>query len=111
MTSKEVPMPRTKPPYAPDFKFEAVRLARRLDRSVRQTATDLVTPFDTLRHWLRQNQLDARERHDGLTSEELEELHRLRRETRRFWKEKEILIQAAAFFAQEMDSRRPGRSS
>ena len=64
-------MPRTKPPYAPDFKIEAVRLAKRGDRSVRQTAKDLGISYDTLRYWLKQTQLDAGERHDDLTSEEL----------------------------------------
>lgn len=103
-------MPRTKPPYPPDFKIEAVRLAKRGDRSVRQTAKDLGISYDTLRGWLKRAELDAGERHDGLTTEELEELRRLRRENRRLREEKEILIKAAAFFAQETDSRRPGRS-
>ena len=104
-------MPRTKPPSPPEFKIEAVRLAKRGDRSVRQTAKELDLDYNTLRHWLKQAELDAGERHDGLTTQELEELRRLRRENRRLQEEKEILLEAAACFAQETDSRRPGRAS
>jgi transposase len=111
MTSKEVCMPTTKPAYPADFKAEAVRLAKRGDRSVRQTAKDLGVAIETLRHWIKQAERDVGERHDGLTSDELEELRRLRRENRRLREEREILIKAAAFFAQETDSRRPGRLS
>jgi transposase len=111
MTSEEVLMPTTKAPYPPDFRSEAVRLAKRGDRSVRQTARDLGVSYETLRHWVKQSELDAGERHDGLTTEEREELRRLRRENRMLKEEKEILIKAAAFFAKETDSRRPGHSS
>lgn len=104
-------MPNPKSWYAPEFKAEAVRLAKQGDRSITQTAKDLGVSLETLRKRIKQAELDAGERHDGLTTEEREELRRLRRENRMLKEEKEILIKAAAFFVKETDSRRPGHSS
>jgi transposase len=60
----------------------------------------------TLRNWRRQEQVDRRERDDGLTSDEREELRRLRREVRTLTEEREILRKAAAFFAKDSETRR-----
>jgi transposase len=108
---EEVHMPKGKSWYTPEFKAEAVALAKRGDRSVTQAAKDLGVALESLRKWIKQAELDAGERHDGLTTEEAEELRRLRREVRALKEEREILKKAAAFFAQETSSPRSGRSS
>ena len=75
-------MPKTKPPYPSEFRAEAVRLARSKQQPVARTARDLGVSYETLRHWIKQAELDQGLRTDGLTSAEREELTRLRRENR-----------------------------
>ena len=55
---------------------------------------------ETLRNWVKQDEIDAGKR-EGLTTEEREELRRLRREVKVLRQEKEILRKATAFFARE----------
>lgn len=59
----------------------------------------------TLRNWRRQDQLDRHERVDGVTSDERDELARLRRENQRLRQERDLLKRAAAFFAMENATR------
>jgi transposase len=97
-------MPPTKPPYPPEFRREAVQLAQNTERSIAQVARDLGVADQTLRNWIKQADVDAGRR-EGLTSEEREELRRLRRENRTLLAEREILKKAAAFFARESEGR------
>ncbi len=85
--------------------MEAVRLLRAKARTPRQLAVELGCSEQTLRNWLRQDELDRGVREDGLTTEERAELVRLRRENRVLQQEKEILRKAAVFFARETDQR------
>jgi transposase len=96
---------RTRPAYPPEFRREAVELVRSSGRSIPQIADELGVSPQSLRNWVKQGQLDRGERRDGLTSDEREELRRLRRENRRLTQEREILKAAAAFFAWETDRR------
>jgi transposase len=96
-------MPRTRPPYPPQFRREAVELLRS-GVALKQVAADLGVSEQTLRNWRRQQDVDAG-RADGLTSAEREELRALRRQVRRLEQEREILKKAAAFFARETDRR------
>jgi transposase len=97
-------MPKSHPPYTAEFRAEALRLVRNSGKTKTAIAQDLGISLEALRHWLRQAELDAGERHDGLTSEELAELRRLRRENKILREEREILVKAAAFFARETNS-------
>jgi len=95
------------PPYPEEFRREAVRLLRRGDRPILELARDLGVSPQSLRNWARQLNVDEGKQ-DGLSSDERDELRRLRRENRVLTEEREILKKAAAFFAAQ-DSERTRR--
>lgn len=97
-------MPRTRPAYPPEFRSEAVQMVRS-GRSVPDVAEALGVSQQSLRNWVRQAQLDARERDDGLNTAERDELRLLRRKVRRLEQERDLLKRAAAFFAAETETR------
>jgi transposase len=97
-------MPKSKPPYPEEFRREAVELVRQ-GRSIPDVAAALGVTAQSVRNWVRQEQLDRRERDDGLTSVEREELRELRRRVRRLEQERDILKRARALFARETETR------
>ena len=97
-------MPKTRPAYPEQFRREAIELLR-AGRTPRELAESLGVSQQTLRNWRRQDQLDHHERDDGLTTDEREELRRLRRENTRLAQERDLLKRAAAFFARETEIR------
>jgi len=92
------------PPYSLEFRTEAVRLLRSSGRSVPQLARELGCSPQSLRNWARQLDVDEGKA-QGLTSDEREELRRLRRENRILAEERDILKKAAAFFANDGRTR------
>ena len=71
-------------------------------RSIPEVARDLDQTESALRLWVHQAEVDAgRGKPGALTTEEREELGRLRREVKTLRLEREILKKAAAFFAKE----------
>jgi transposase len=92
-------------PYPPEFRREAVSLVKASGRPIREIAVELGVSTESLRIWVRQDQLDRGERDDGLTSDEREELSKLRRQVRELEQEREILKRAVTFFALETDRR------
>ena len=97
-------MPRTRPAFPPEFRGEAVKLMRESDKPISQLSKDLGVSEQSLRKWRAQARVDAGER-EGLTTEQLQELRRLRRENRTLQMEREVLKKAAAFFARESEGR------
>jgi transposase len=96
-------MPKTKPPYPPEFRAEAVRLVQASGRPLKEIAADLDVSEQTLRNWVFQAQVDHGER-EGVTTDERGELRELRRRVRVLEQEREILKKAAAWFAKETGS-------
>ena len=94
-------MPRTTAPHPEEFRAEAVRLYRSSGRGLKQISAELGIAPESLRRWAKQSDLDTGRRRDGLTSEEREELRRLRREVRILREERDILKKGLAFFARE----------
>ena len=92
------------PPYSLEFRREAVGLLRSSGRSIPQLAAELGVSPQSLRTWSKQIDVDEGKA-EGLSSDEREELRRLRRELRTVAEEREILKKAAAFFAKESGTR------
>ena len=104
-------MPRTRPPYPPEFRRQLVELVR-AGRSPTDLAQEFEPSAEAIRNWVKQAERDAGRRIDGgLPSDEREELARLRREVRQLRQERDILAKAAAWFARETGTIPSGSSN
>ncbi len=91
-------------PYPPEFREKAVQLVRSTDKSIPAIAEELGISDQSLRNWVHQDEIESGDR-QGLTSQEREELRALRRENKRLAMERDILKKAAAFFANDSETR------
>ena len=100
-------MPRSRPPYAPEYRRQLIELVR-AGRTPEELAREFKPSAQAIRNWGVQAERDAGGRGDGPNTAEREELRRLRREIRRLREERDILAKATAWFARETV---PGRST
>jgi transposase len=96
--------------YSAELQEELIRLVR-AGRTPEQLAAEFEPSAQAIRNWVKQAELDAGTRTDGLKTEEREELVRLRRDNARLKEEREILSKAAAWFAQETEKKSKQSSS
>jgi transposase len=109
-------MPKTRPPYAPEFRRQMIELVR-----AGRDPTDLAREFEpsaqAIRNWVMQADLAEGRREakpamadPALSAAERDELARLRREVRQLRVERDILSRAAAWFARETGTIPSGSS-
>ena len=109
-------MPKTRPPYSPEFRRQIVDLARS-GRDPSDLAREFEPSAQAIRNWVAQA-----DRQEGRTAtkpatvvpsmsaDEREELTRLRRENKQRRVERDILSRAAAWFARETGAVPSGSS-
>jgi transposase len=84
-----------------------VRLVFESQRPIAQVAADLGVHPEALRKRVRQAEADGGERPELLSTQEREEIRRLRKENYELRRANEILKSASVFFAKELDPDRP----
>lgn len=91
---------RSRRSFTKEFQKDAVDLVRSNGASVTQVARDLDLTESSLRRWVHQAEVDEGVK-DGLTTQEREDLGKLRKEVRVLREERDILKRATVFFAKE----------
>lgn len=85
--------------YPDELRERAVRLVFESKRPIAHVAQDLGIHKESLRNWVRQAEADSGRRRDLLSSEEREELKRLRKENFELRRANAILKDASVYFA------------
>ena len=88
--------------YPDELMDRGVRLVFESGRPIAHVARDLGVPAEALRKRVRRAEVDAGKR-EGLTTDEREELRRLRAEVFELWRANSILKEASVYFARELD--------
>jgi transposase len=92
--------------YPDELMDRGVRLVFESGRPIAHVARDLGVPAEALRKRVRRAEGDAGKR-EGLTTDEREELKRLRAEVFELRRANSILKEASVYFARELDPNRP----
>jgi transposase len=98
-------MPRNHPPYPPEFRQQMVELVQ-AGRTPNELAQEFEPTAESIRNWVKQAEIDGGQRSDGLTTDEKQELARLRRENKQLRIEREILAKATAWIAAAKNTAR-----
>jgi len=98
-------MPRARK-YPQELLDRGARLVFESKRPISHVAADLGIKSESLRRHVRQLEVDEGRR-EGLSTEEREEIKRLKRENFELRRANEILKSASVFFAKELDPDRP----
>ena len=85
--------------FTDEFKTGAVRLVLDEGKTIPQVARDLDLTQSALRAWVERTRADRTKGKTGLTTAEREELAKLRKQIREVTMERDILKEAAAYFA------------
>ena len=96
-------MPKSHPPYPDEFRQPMVELVR-AGRTAGELGREFACSAQAIRNWVRQADWDAGVCSEGLTTDERDELRRLRREVKQLRVEREILKRAAVWFARETNA-------
>ena len=100
MSPTKLSKPRKRRVFTPEFKAEAVRIARTPGKTIAAVARELDLTETALRAWVKQAAVDEHPDPQGaLTTDERAELTRLRRELRTVEQERDFLKKTAAYFA------------
>ncbi len=102
MESEQKKLKRPRRKFSDEFKAGAVRLVLEEGKAVTRVSKDLDLTLSSLGKWVEQARADkGKSKRGTLTTEEKEELSKLRKENRELRMERELLKKWAAFFAKE----------
>jgi transposase len=103
-------MPKTRAPYAPEFRRQMVDLVR-AGRDPDDLAREFEPTAQSIRNWVAVAGVKQGGREEkGSAPSDADELARLRREVRQLRQERDILSKAAAWFARETGTLPSGSS-
>lgn len=94
--------PKPRRQFTPEQKAEAVQIVAQSGRPISQIAKEMGLTESALRNWVKQAEIDqAADPNGALTTQERQELAKLRREVKRLQMERDFLKKVSAFFAAE----------
>ena len=102
VTKDKPPAKRRRGRYPKEFRRDVCALVLDQRRSVADVSSELGLVEQTVYNWVRQERVDRGER-EGLSTEERDELTRLRREVKRLTMERDLLKRSVAFWVKELD--------